>query len=162
MSPPGVIAYIGLGSNLDDPASQLRRAFAELAELPGTQLDATSSLYTSRPLGPSAQPDYINAVARLTTGLPPLVLLDALQQIEHDHQRLPTERWGPRTLDLDLLLYADQRLDLDRLTVPHPEMHRRDFVLRPLLEIAPGLVIPGHGGLRHLLSVSDDLGTRPL
>jgi len=146
-----VKAYIGLGSNLADPRSQLLTAFDELARLPRSRLQATSSLYRSAPLGPPDQPDYLNAVAALETKLAPLALLAELQAIEAAHQRVRGERWGPRTLDLDLLLYADQRIDLPGLTVPHPGLPERSFVLYPLAEIAPALAIPGHGALDGLL-----------
>ncbi len=147
-----VTAYIGLGSNLADPQARLRRAFAELAQLPQSQLRVRSSLYRSAPMGPQDQPDYLNAVAALETALPPLALLAELQAMEAAHQRVRGERWGPRTLDLDLLLYADQTIDLPTLTVPHPGLYERNFVLYPLAEIAPGLVIPGVGVLDELLT----------
>jgi len=147
-----VKAYIGLGSNLADPQAQLQRAFTELAQLLHSQLLARSSLYRSTPMGPPDQPDYLNAVAALETTLPPLDLLAQLQALETAHQRVRGERWGPRTLDLDLLLYADQTIDLPTLTVPHPGLCERNFVLYPLAEIAPGLVIPGFGALGELLA----------
>lgn len=147
-----VTAYIGLGSNLADPQARLRCAFTELAQLPQSQLLAQSSLYRSTPMGPQDQPDYINAVAALETALSPLALLAGLQAVETAHQRVRGERWGPRTLDLDLLLYADQTIDLPTLTVPHPGLYERNFVLYPLAEIAPGLVIPGVGVLDELLA----------
>ena len=137
-----VNAYIGLGSNLDNPRAQVEQAFAELADLPHTQLIATSPLYQSIAVGPGDQPDYINAVAHITTTLEPLALLDQLQALEHRHQRVRIEHWGPRTLDLDLLLYADAVIDLPRLQVPHPYLSQRNFVVYPLAAIAPGLVLP--------------------
>jgi len=137
-----VNAYIGLGSNLDNPRTQVEQAFAELADLPHTQLIATSPLYQSVAIGPGNQPDYINAVAHITTTLEPLALLDQLQALEHRHQRVRIEHWGPRTLDLDLLLYADAVIDLPRLQVPHPYLSQRNFVVYPLAAIAPGLVLP--------------------
>ena len=145
------IAFIGLGSNLEDPHSQLQRAFAALDELPGTRLVARSSLYRSAPLGCpgqpdlSSQPDFVNAVAKIVTDLMPQVLLQALLQIEHQHGRERTFRNAPRTLDLDVLLYDDVQLHEHGLTIPHPQMHLRAFVLQPLLEIAPDCVIPGVG-----------------
>ena len=145
-------AYIGLGSNLADPQTRLRRAFTELAQLPKSQLVAQSSLYRSTPMGPQDQPDYLNAVVALETALSPLALLAGLQAVEAAHQRVRGERWGPRTLDLDLLLYADQTIDLPTLTVPHPGLYERNFVLYPLAEIAPRLVIPGLGVLGELLA----------
>ncbi|HEB92318.1 MAG TPA: 2-amino-4-hydroxy-6-hydroxymethyldihydropteridine diphosphokinase [Gammaproteobacteria bacterium] len=147
-----VTAYIGLGSNLADPQARLRCAFTELAQLPQSQLLAQSSLYRSAPLGPQDQPDYLNAVAALETALSPLALLAGLQAVETAQQRVRGERWGPRTLDLDLLLYADRTIDLPTLTVPHRGLYERNFVLYPLAEIAPGLVIPGVGVLDELLA----------
>lgn len=138
-------AFIGIGSNLDGPAAQVRRALEELAALPDTRLERASALYRTPPLGPPAQPDYINAVARLVTGLAPHPLLDALQAIEQAHGRVRGERWGPRTLDLDLLVYDAVRIADDRLTVPHPGIGERSFVLTPLAEIAPDWDVPGLG-----------------
>ena len=139
------IAFIGLGSNLEDPRSQLQRAFAELGGLPGTRLTARSSLYRSAPLGYPYQPEFVNAVAKIATALTPQALLQALLQIEHWHGRERTFRNAPRTLDLDVLLYDDTQLHEHGLTIPHPQMHLRAFVLQPLLEIAPNIGIPGIG-----------------
>lgn len=131
--------YIGLGSNLAEPRQQLRGAIAALATIQNSVLKAVSSLYLSDPLGPSDQPRYNNAVAALDTSLPPLKLLDALQAIEQAHGReRKAERWGPRTLDLDILLFGDRLIDEPRLTVPHYHLHARAFVLYPLAELAPG------------------------
>jgi 2-amino-4-hydroxy-6-hydroxymethyldihydropteridine diphosphokinase len=141
----GHIAFIGLGSNLEDPLSQLQRAFADLEGLPGTRLLARSSLYRSAPIGLLDQPDFMNAVAKIATGLTPQALLDALLHIEHSHGRERTFRNAPRTLDLDVLLYDDIQLHEHGLTIPHPQMHRRAFVLQPLLEVAPDVAIPGIG-----------------
>lgn len=145
-------AYVGLGSNLERPEEQLLLALEELARLPATRLLAASGLYRNPPMGSVPQPDYVNAVAALETCLPPLELLDALQGIEQVHGRVRIERWGPRTLDLDLLLYADRIIDEPRLQVPHPGLHERPFVLYPLAEIAPGLTIPGRGPLADWLA----------
>lgn len=139
------IAFVGLGSNLETPCSQLLRAFAELDELPQTRLMARSSLYRSAPLGYQDQPEFVNAVAKIATALTPQVLLQALLQIEHRHGRERTFRNAPRTLDMDVLLYDDVRLHEHGLTIPHPQMHLRAFVLQPLLEIAPNAGIPGIG-----------------
>lgn len=147
-----VIAYIGLGSNLDDPITQVTTALAELDAVALSHVRRASSLYRSDPMGPPDQPDYINAVAELETGLEPLALLHALQAIEQAHQRVRLQRWGARTLDLDLLLYGDSRIDLAKLTVPHPGIAERNFVLLPLAEIAPDLVLPGLGSLAALLA----------
>ena len=140
-----VIATIGLGANLNDPAAQVEYALAELDRLPGTRLLARSSLYASAPVGYVDQPDFINAVAQVETALAPRALLAALLDIEHRHGRERSFRNAPRTLDLDLLLYGDAHFHEDGLTLPHPRMHERGFVLLPLLEIAPDAVIPGHG-----------------
>lgn len=128
--------YVGLGSNLDAPAEQLRSALDALDQVQATRLVAASALYTSDSLLPG-QPRYTNAVAALDSALAPLDLLDALQAIENDQGRVRKERWGPRTLDLDILLYGDQVLDLPRLQVPHYHMHARPFVLYPLAELVP-------------------------
>ena len=142
---PKHIAFVGLGSNLDDPDSQVRQALAALGRLPRTRLLAQSSLYRSAPLGHADQPDFINAVAQVRTGLAPRALLDALHGIEQAHGRERSFRNAPRSLDLDLLLYDDAAIGEPGLDVPHPRMHERAFVLAPLTEIAPGCAIPGKG-----------------
>jgi 2-amino-4-hydroxy-6-hydroxymethyldihydropteridine diphosphokinase len=147
-----VHAYVGLGSNLENPIQQVSDALIELNEIPQTRLLKQSQLYRSDPVGPPGQPDYINAVALLETALEPLDLLDALQSIENAHQRRRIQHWGPRTLDLDLLLYADQQIDLERLQVPHPHMTEREFVLYPLAEIAPEIELPNGIPLQQLLT----------
>ena len=134
--------YIGIGSNLDDPVAQVRQALDELSGLPLTQRIAASRLYRSRPVGPQDQPDFINAVALLRTRLSPLALLDQLQALEQRHRRVRHRHWGPRTLDLDILLYDDIIIDDDTLTIPHPDMKNRDFVLIPLNQIAPNHIHP--------------------
>lgn len=145
--------FVALGGNLDNPESHVRSALSELAALPQTELKRRSSLYRSAPVGPPGQPVFINAVAELETELGPDELLDRLQSIEAAHGRVRDgEKWGPRTLDLDLLLYGDLRIRTDRLTVPHPEMTARNFVLGPLAEVAPGLTIPGSGEVAGLLA----------
>jgi len=158
----GVCAYIGLGSNLDTPIAQVERALAALAMLPESRLVVASSLYRSDPLGPAGQPDYINAVAELHTRLAPLDLLDALQAQELAQRRVRLEHWGPRTLDLDLLLYGAMRIDLPRLQVPHPQMLRRNFVLLPLVEIAPGLQLPDGSPIHRHLAVLGEGGIQRL
>lgn len=161
-----VSVYLGLGSNLDDPCAHVERAVQEVGVLPQSELLAVSSHYRTAPLGPADQPDFINAVICLSTSMPPLSLLCALQQIERRHGRVRNgPRWGPRTLDLDLLLVGDQQIDLPGLQVPHPQMHCRAFVLVPLAEIAPAdLVIPKRGRLGDLLHRLGDSasGLRPL
>lgn len=134
--------YIGIGSNLEQPVKQVTQALEELQSLPNTQVVTASRLYRSDPLGPVDQPRYINAVAAIDTLLKPEALLDQLQAIEAIHDRKRSVHWGPRTLDLDLLLYADQVIKTDRLTVPHIEIGNRAFVLYPLAEIAPSLKFP--------------------
>lgn len=146
-----VTAYLGLGANLQDPAAQVRRALDELASIPHSRLLARSPLYMSPPLGPIDQPDYVNAVAALETTLEPLVLLKELRVIELRHGRQRDgARWGPRTLDLDVLLYGDLLLDTPELTLPHPGLHERGFVLYPLYDVAPELEVPGRGSVREL------------
>lgn len=145
-------AFIGLGSNLHGPREQIRRALQALDALPESRLVAASRLYRSPPMGPADQPDYINAVAALETGLAPLELLHGLQAIERDFGRQRLRRWGERIIDLDLLLYDGLRLDLPGLILPHPGLGARAFVLRPLAELAPGLAIPGLGRLEELLA----------
>jgi 2-amino-4-hydroxy-6-hydroxymethyldihydropteridine diphosphokinase len=139
---PPVRAYIGLGANLGDSAATLRRVLAELRETQGVTAVAASPFYRSAPVDATG-PDFINAVAALDTVLPPLELLDVLQALENLHGRLRPYRNAPRTLDLDLLLHGDTRLDHERLTLPHPRMHLRAFVLLPLRDLAPGLVLQG-------------------
>jgi len=137
-----VRAYIGLGSNLAEPVQQLDAALLALNCLPKSRLRACSRFYRSAPMGPQDQPDFINAVALLETTLEPEALLDALQAIETAQGRVRSRRWGPRTLDLDLLLHGDRVLDTPRLALPHPGLAERDFVFCPLAEIAPDLRLP--------------------
>lgn len=136
-------AYIGLGSNLAGPVRQVERALDELDGLPLTRRLARSPLYRSRPVGPQDQPDFVNAVASVTTRLSPLALLDQLQALEQRHRRVRQRHWGPRTLDLDLLLFDTRHLASARLTLPHPGLLERAFVLIPLAGIAPNLVLDG-------------------
>lgn len=150
-----IAAYVGLGANLGDLRHTLETALADLADVTGVQLDGVSSAWRSAPVD-SDGPDYLNAVVRLRTDLPPLTLLAALQAIESRHGRERPYRNAPRTLDLDLLLYGDQTVDLDRLSVPHPRLHQRAFVLRPLLELDPALSAPGLGLLADFLPATAD------
>ena len=145
-------AYVALGANLGDPPAQLEQALARMSRLPGTRLLACSRLYRTAPLGPAGQPDYCNAVAALDTVLAPEALLDALQGIEAESGRLRGEHWGARTLDLDLLMLDDLACATPRLTLPHPQLAHRRFVLQPLAEIAPGLELPGHGRIEARLA----------
>ncbi|WP_141054162.1 2-amino-4-hydroxy-6-hydroxymethyldihydropteridine diphosphokinase [Tepidiphilus succinatimandens] len=143
-----VLSYVALGANLGEAETTVRAAIAALGRLPGTQLVAASSLYRTAPLEvPEPQPDYINAVARLATTLTPHALLDELLALEARFGRVRPYRWAPRALDLDLLLYGDVVLDTPRLTLPHPRLHRRAFVLEPLLELDSFLEAPGLGPL---------------
>jgi len=146
-------AYVALGSNLGDPLAQLQRAAAALAGLPGSRLLAFSAVYRSAAIGPGEQPDYLNAAIRLATTLPPLALLDRMQAIETQQGRERRQRWGARTLDLDLLLYGDRAVDEPRLTVPHPRLAGRPFALYPLADVAtPNLVLPDGRELDKLLA----------
>lgn len=145
-------AFIGLGSNLKDPVAQINRAFGELSALFSTRVVARSSLYRSAPVGWAEQPDFVNAVAVVETGLSPQELLAALLAIEQRHGRVREFTNAPRTLDLDLLMYEDLNCNDEDLTLPHPRMHERAFVLMPLTEIAPECVIPGRGSAKALLA----------
>lgn len=147
-----VRAYIGIGSNMDDPERHARSAAAALAALPDTEVVRCSSLYRSAPIGPIAQPDFVNAVCGVDTALPPEELMTRLLGIEREHGRARgTQKGGPRTLDLDLLLYGAEQRDDAGLTLPHPRLHERAFVLYPLHEIAPDLAVPGRGTVEELL-----------
>lgn len=152
----GHIVLVGLGSNLSDPCKQVLQALQALDGLPQTRVLARSSLYRSAPIGYLQQPDFINAVAQLETELPPRALLDALLVLEHQRGRTRDVHNGPRTLDLDVLLYDDLQHHEHGLTIPHPQMHKRAFVLRPLLEIAPDCVIPGVGPAAEALRLCAD------
>lgn len=143
--------YVGMGSNLADPAEQLREAIQALAHLPQTRLSGVSAFYLSDSLLPG-QPRYTNAVAALDTALEPLALLDALQAVENGQGRERLERWGPRTLDLDILLFGDHLIDVPRLKVPHYHMQARAFVLYPLAELAPGITLADGRKLDDLLA----------
>ena len=148
-----VRAYIGLGSNLDNPVAQVLEAVAELEMIPDTILVARSTLYSGRPMGPEEQPDYVNAVVSLDTLLSADDLHRALVSIEDLQGRTRDgEKWGPRIIDLDLLLYGNSTIDTATLTVPHPGMHERDFVIVPLEEIAGNVKIPGKGFLYSLIN----------
>ncbi|MEM7053270.1 MAG: 2-amino-4-hydroxy-6-hydroxymethyldihydropteridine diphosphokinase [Pseudomonadota bacterium] len=150
-------AFIGLGSNQSDPQAQLKQALNALKTLPKTQLLRCSPKYWTPPWGDVDQPDFLNAVAELTTELRPQTFLQAVQQIENDQgrRRDSRRRWGPRPLDLDLLLYGDQIIDLPELQVPHPRMTERAFVLQPLVDLEPEIAIPGQGPASDFLSQLD-------
>lgn len=144
-------AYVALGSNLSEPARQVEAAFEALAQLPDTRLVARSSLWLARPMGPQDQPDFVNAVAGLLTTAEPRALLASLQAIERRLGKAePVVRWGPRVIDLDLLLYGDLHIAEEGLVLPHPGLHQRNFVLYPLAEIAAELQVPGLARVRRL------------
>ena len=151
-------AFVGVGSNLQQPRQQVVQALKALAKLPDTRLIAYSSLYRTAPLGYDNQPDFINAAAELETSLPPLQLLHELLALENTRGRQRLFPNAPRILDLDLLLYDDMVMNTAELTLPHPRMHERGFVLLPLAEIAPDLVIPGHGQVAGLAKACMDQG----
>jgi 2-amino-4-hydroxy-6-hydroxymethyldihydropteridine diphosphokinase len=146
-----VSAYIGLGSNLENPVAQLQAGFAALAALPRTKLVARSSFYRTEPVGYRDQPDFVNAVARIDTTLSPRALLDALLAIERTRGRVREFANAPRTLDLDVLVYGDVICDEPGLVIPHPRLHERGFALVPMAEIAPDCVVPGRGRVADLL-----------
>ena len=146
-------AFIALGSNLAAPLEQVNAAVAALAEIPNSRIVAVSSFYRTPPLGPQDQPDYLNAAVALETGLAAEALLDNTQRIELQQGReRKAERWGPRTLDLDIMLFGEQVIDSERLTVPHYDMKNRGFMLWPLFEIAPELHFPDGVALRSVLT----------
>lgn len=156
--------FVGLGANLGDAAGAVRGAIESLARLPGTQLVGASRLYRTPAWGVTAQPDFINAVAMLATAREPLELLEDLLSIEREagRDRSAATRWGPRALDLDLLLYGDRVIDAPGLHVPHPHLHERAFVLVPLVEIAPDACIPGRGAARDHLAAMETAGVQAL
>ena len=146
------LAYIGLGANIGEPRQQIEVAIEEIKTLRGTRFISASSFYRSAPLGYTDQPDFLNAVVGLETELPPETLLGHLKDIEHRHGRERSFPDAPRRLDLDLLLYGEQILATPELTLPHPRMHERAFVLQPLLELDAGIFVPGRGLASTLLS----------
>jgi 2-amino-4-hydroxy-6-hydroxymethyldihydropteridine diphosphokinase len=155
-------AFIGLGSNRSDPRAQLDAALAAMAALASTRVVDVSPRYWTAPVGDPEQPEFLNAVAALETGLEPVALLRELQRIEKEQgrERDPGRRWGPRTIDLDLLLFGDETIDLAELNVPHPRMSERAFVLRPLADLSPDLEVPGAGSVEELLGRVDTDGIR--
>jgi 2-amino-4-hydroxy-6-hydroxymethyldihydropteridine diphosphokinase len=159
-----VPVYVGLGSNLNDPEAQVRRALAALATLPENRLVAVSGLYRNPPVGPPGQPEYVNAVAGLLTHDEPVELLGRLRAIEaaQGRRRDAASRWGPRTIDLDLLVFGSRQINSPELVIPHPGIQERNFVLLPLAEIAPALNIPGLGGVRQLASRLDSASLKKL
>jgi 2-amino-4-hydroxy-6-hydroxymethyldihydropteridine diphosphokinase len=155
-------AYIGLGSNLENPRRQVELALTEISEIPQTRLLKSSRWYQSKAVGPGQQPDYVNGVALIETGLEPHQLLDQLQAIEEAHERVRKIRWGPRTLDLDLLLFGAECIDTPRLTVPHAYLTQRNFVLYPLADITEDLVLPSGEVLESLLANCSSEGLFPI
>lgn len=155
--------YLGLGANLDQPVEQLNSAVNALKSLAGTHAHVVSRYYSSKPMGPQDQPDYVNAVMALSTHLTPHQLLDHTQKIEQEHGRVrKAERWGARTLDIDILLFGEQHINDERLTVPHYGLPEREFVLYPLLEIAPQLSLPNGQPIATLAERVDKRGLTPL
>lgn len=147
------LAYIALGSNLASPLDQVNAAITALGEIPQSRIVAVSSLYRTPPLGPPDQPDYLNAAVALETALEPETLLDHTQRIELQQGRVrKAERWGPRTLDLDIMLFGNLTLNTERLTVPHYDMKNRGFMLWPLFEIASDLHFPDGTSLQEILA----------
>jgi 2-amino-4-hydroxy-6-hydroxymethyldihydropteridine diphosphokinase len=156
-------AYVALGSNLADPRRQVEAALTQLASLSGTRLVLHSRLWRSRPMGPQNQPDFVNAVAGLLTVREPHALLEGLRELERRMGKIePAVHWGPRLIDLDLLLVGDVQCDEPGLRLPHAGLHQRNFVLYPLAEIAPMLWVPGHGRVRTLLGRAKGDGLEPL
>lgn len=155
-------AFIALGSNLQQPLQQVTTALREIAGLPQTALVRQSSLYRTAPVGYDDQPDFINAVAEVETTLAPLQLLHAIQGIENQHGRERPFPNAPRVLDLDLLLYNNTVMDTNELTLPHPRMHERGFVLLPLAEIAPDLTLPKYGSVANLAQTCMDQGVEKI
>ena len=156
-------AYIGLGSNLQDPGAQVLRAYAALERVPSTRAVSRSPLYRSKPLGPVSQPDFVNAVAGVLTQLGPRALLDELLAVERAFGRpAERERWGPRIIDLDLLVHGRERLQEPGLTLPHPGIVERNFVLYPLADLAPDLDVPGLGRVAELKGRLAPLGLERL
>lgn len=152
------IAYIGLGSNLQQPTRQIKNAISALHDLADTSVLRDSGYFTSKPMGPEDQPDYVNAVVELETSLTATELLLQCQKIEQQQGRIKKRVWGERTIDLDILLYADQQITTDGLVVPHPGICQRDFVYLPLLKLKPEIIIPGKG-LLHVIIRSEKLAS---
>ena len=158
-----IAAYVGIGSNLDDPEHQVRRAIEALASIPETRCVRASRLFRTPAWGRTDQPAFVNAAAELATTLSPRALLDALLAVERAQGRhRDGTRWGPRTLDLDVLLYGDAVIDEPGLAIPHPHLGERAFVLRPLADLDPALHVPGRGRISELLRNVDARGVAPL
>ena len=156
-------AYIGVGSNLDDPLSQVGRGIDSLANIPQTRVVARSKMYRNRPMGPQDQPEYVNAAVGVLTQLSPAELLSELKKMESKLGRgVPIVRWGPRIIDFDLLVFGSVKLATETLVIPHPGIAARNFVLLPLFDIAPDLDIPGAGRVAPLLQAIDRSGVHAL
>jgi len=149
------IAYIGLGSNLNQPLQQIKNAIEALNALSEVTVIINSGFYTSKPMGPEDQPDFVNAVIEIQTSMNALELLDSCQLIEKNQGRIKTRYWGERSIDLDVLLFSDQKIETDNLIVPHPGICLRDFVYMPLLKINPEIEIPGEGLLKDIVQSTD-------
>ncbi len=164
MNPDGTptVIYIGLGSNLDNPLAQVSKASGVLKAHPAMDSVVVSPWYRSDPVGPGPQPDYINGVVKATCKLQPESLLDLLQQIENSQYRERTVRWGARTLDLDILLYGERIIHTDRLQIPHPRLCQRNFVVRPMYDISPELILPNGVSIESLLTALGDAGLNRL
>lgn len=145
------IVYIGLGSNLDEPYLQIKSAIKAIGNLSGTEIIQDSGYFKSKPMGPEDQPDFLNAVVEIKTTLTAKELLSQCQLIEKQQGRIKTRHWGERSIDLDILLYADQQLEMEKLTIPHPGICKRDFVYLPLLKIDQSINIPGKGLLAEII-----------
>lgn len=156
------LAYVGIGSNLDDPLAQAERACHQLAEHPDIQLEKRSPWYQSTAVGPGQQDDYVNGAVLLSTGLSPQALLIALQSIEHTQHRQRTLRWGPRTLDLDILLFGGHVIDSPSLQIPHPRLSERNFVLQPLLDLDQNLRLPDGRLVADILNIIGLAGLKRL
>ena len=153
--------FIGLGSNLENPLSQLKQAITHIKKTNGIELEAVSHFYSSQPMGPQDQPDFINAVINISTSLEPELLLDELQRIENEQGRVRKERWGARTLDLDILLYGKEVIISERLTVPHSGISERNFVLYPLQDLVSGdFMIPNKGTISELIANCPEAGIK--
>ena len=151
--------YIGLGSNIETPTLQIQNAISALNKISETKVLMDSGCFNSRPMGPQDQPDYVNAVVEIETGLSAEELLTSCQRIEQQQGRVKKRHWGERTIDLDILLYADQEINTDDLTVPHPGICSRDFVYMPLLKINPELQVPGKGMLKFIVESASDINS---
>jgi 2-amino-4-hydroxy-6-hydroxymethyldihydropteridine diphosphokinase len=159
---PRTKVYVGMGSNLEQPVRQLQRALVALNEIPNSSLTQVSSFYETEPVGIKAQPNFVNAVVEMETTLTPQQFLAELLAIEVEHHRIRAEKNGPRTLDLDLLIYGDHQIAAPNLVAPHPRMHERAFVLVPLNEIAPHLHVPGHGFVKDCLVLTETFGVKKM